>query len=588
LTGEDRRQASALQAGLAIRVSDRLNERGDQAGAYEALAPALARNPTDPSANLALARLYQGAGQPREAAQISESVLARDPRSLDARFAAVESAIASREWGRAEAMLVEARALNPNEPRVPLLEARLARAWGNSGRALRALELAAERRRAEAYADPTLGGVVQAGDTAAEFDNPFRRVSRAGASGGPLGLPNDPLSNQIARELSAVREETAARLQGGLGFRSRTGTNGLDRLEEYSAPVDASIGAGRLGGRFTLTATPTNINSGQLDTTNVASLRSYGSNALAADLRQNSFGQSTQLSQVVRDRYAARDTNATGVALGLAYSRGAFAGDLGTSPIGFRRMNMLGGIEIAPAITNNFRIRIVGEQRSVTDSLISWSGARDPVGGRSWGGVVRAGGRAQLEYVTGPIGTYLGAGYSILTGDNVQRNNRYEAGAGASYTVWRRPDEELLLGLDLVYFSYQRNQRLFTFGNGGYFSPQSYFAVNIPLDWRGRSGNLAYHLGATIGYQSYRENSAKYFPTDPNAQAQLEQLLTSDTTARSVQAARNESGIIGGVRCDIEYSITPNLRIGALLRYDRSQNWSEARGLMFARYRFDR
>jgi hypothetical protein len=38
----------------------------------------------------------------------------------------------------------------------------------------------------------------------------------------------------------------------------------------------------------------------------------------------------------------------------------------------------------------------------------------------------------------------------------------------------------------------------------------------------------------------------------------------------------------------VEYTVTPNLRIGGLLRYDRTANWNEARGLVFARYRFDR
>jgi len=480
--------------------------------------------------------------------------------------------------------LVEARALNPNDPRVSLLEARVARAGGNSGRALRALELAAEQRRAQGI----VADVPETG-TAGAFDNPFRRVSRSGALGGTSIAQNDPLSAEIGRELSQVREETAARLQGGIGFRTRSGTGGFDRLEEYSAPIDFSAGIPGVGGRGTLSVTPVNINSGRFDTSNTALLRQYGTNALATELQQNA-GQTTQISQVVRDRYAPRDTNASGVGLGFGYTRGAFAADIGTSPIGFRRQNILGGVEIAPAITNNFRIRLIGEQRSVTDSVLSWNGARDPRTGQTWGGVARSGGRVQAEYTTGPLGLYLLGGYSTFTGRNTYRNNRFEAGAGGQYALWRLPDEELTAGVDLVYFGYDNNQRLFTFGNGGYFSPQSYFAVNFPVDYRARSGNLSYRVGATIGYQSYREDSAKYFPRDAALQTQLEQtLLTStDLSVRARQPARTESGVIGGLRGDIEYAITPNLRIGALIRYDRTANFEEVRGLAFARYRFDR
>jgi Tfp pilus assembly protein PilF len=584
LSAEDRRQAAAVQTGLAIRQADRLNERGDQAAAFDALAPALQRDPGSVPANLALARLYQGAGQPRQAQAITEGILQRDPTSLDARLGAVEAAISARDFGRAEALLVEARAFNPNDPRVSLLEARIARANGNSSRALRALELAAEQRRAQGFVPDT---PVQDG-TVGTFDNPFRRLSRAGAIGGASAFQNDPLSNDIARELTAVRDETAARLQGGLGFRTRTGTSGFDRLEEYSAPVDMSFSPPRLGGRVTLSMTPTNINSGQIDTTNLQTLRNYGYNAIAPALSQQQ--QNTQVSQAVRDAFRARDTSASGIGLGLAYSRGAFSADIGTSPIGFRRQNILGGIEIAPAITNNFRIRLIAEQRSVTDSLLSWSGARDPSTGRTWGGVVRTGGRVQFEYVTGPLAVYMLGGYSAYTGTNTARNNRFEVGAGAQYALWRLPDEELTLGLDLVYFGFDNNQRLFSFGNGGYFSPQSYFSAGIPIDYRRRSGNLAWRIGGTIGYQSFREDTAPFFPRDALAQAQLESQLQgqNSTGIRAVQPGQSQSGVIGGLRGDIEYAVTPNFRIGGLLRYERTGNWEEARGLVFARYRFDR
>ena len=586
LSAEDRRQAAALGTGLAIQTSDRLNERGNQAEAFDALAPALQRDPGSVPANLALARLYQGAGQPTQARQITEGILQRDPRSLDARIGAIEASIAARDFQRAEALLVEARALNPNDPRVSLLEARVARAGGNSGRALRALELAAEQRRAQ-------GIVADVPDTgsAGAFDNPFRRIARSGALGGTSLAQNDPLSGEIARELSQVREETAARIQGGVGFRSRTGTNGLDRLEEYSAPLDASFGVPRLGGRLTLSATPVSISSGSLDTANLDTLRRYGTNALALALLQSSAQQTQQVPLGIRNALAPLSTTAQGVGLGAAYTRGAFSADIGTTPIGFRSQNVIGGVEIAPSITDNFRIRLIAENRAVTDSVLSWAGARDRLTNQNWGGVTRAGGRAQLEYRSGPLGVYMLGGYSAFSGTNVARNNRFEAGAGAQYTVWRLPDEELTIGLDLVYFGYDNNQRLFSFGNGGYFSPQSYFAANIPIDWRARSGNLAWRLGATIGYQSFREDAAPIFPRSPSSQAVLESLSASTTTTgtsvTSIQPARAQAGITGGLRADIEYALTPNLRVGGLLRYERTGNWEEVRGLAFARYRFD-
>jgi thioredoxin-like negative regulator of GroEL len=103
LSAEERRQVLALQDGAAIRAADALNERGDQAAAFEQLRPILTRDPEDRAANLALARLYAGAGRGAEAQRIAEAVLARDRADLDARAAAVDAALGGprRWWQRA-------------------------------------------------------------------------------------------------------------------------------------------------------------------------------------------------------------------------------------------------------------------------------------------------------------------------------------------------------------------------------------------------------------------------------------------------------------------------------------------------------
>ena len=318
LSGEERRQSVALQSGLAVRVADRLNEQGDQAAAYDALAPVLARDPANPVANLALARLYQGANQPQQASLVAEGVLQADPRSMDARFAAVDAAIAGRDWQRAEALLVEARALNPNEPRVPLLEARLARASGNTARALRALEMAAQQRRAQVHRRADRHGGCQ------------RHACRPGAapilSGGRHGRALPP--GRSSRAATRWRRRSSANwrrcgrkrrpaCRGAWASASRTGTSGLDRLDEYSAPIDASIGAGRLGGRLTATMTPVSISTGKLDSSTADSLRSFGSNALsiASNTHRN-------IAAATRERLTPRDTTASGVGLGLGYTPG--------------------------------------------------------------------------------------------------------------------------------------------------------------------------------------------------------------------------------------------------------------------------
>ncbi|MEA2738172.1 MAG: cellulose synthase operon protein, partial [Acetobacteraceae bacterium] len=85
LTPDQTSALNRLRAGSAIREADTLNGQHQQAAAYDVLAPALARQPDNPELNLAVARLYAAADQPRKALAINQAVLEREPSNLDAR-----------------------------------------------------------------------------------------------------------------------------------------------------------------------------------------------------------------------------------------------------------------------------------------------------------------------------------------------------------------------------------------------------------------------------------------------------------------------------------------------------------------------
>lgn len=613
LTADERRQVVGLQAGAAIRASDRLNTAGDQASAYDRLAPALAADPTNPAANLALARLYQGAREPRDAQRIAEAVLQRDPRNMDARGAAIEAAAALRDWSRAEALLAEAQAMAPNDPRVSMLEARLARASGDGRRARQALEMAAMQRRNQLGGEAAAVGYAQAAPGYAAqpaapnyYNNPFRRQSLAGTSqavtsvpasypygqqpvqmaqavpfGRSVALPADPLLTEINRQLVEVREETAPRVSAGIGFRTRSGEAGMDKLNEFSANIEGSVPMPGIGGRVTARVSPVTIDAGSMGS-DAGVLRRFGSNPLAIPAATTGSLDPDTAASV-----SPKNTSATGVALGLAYTRNNFSLDVGSTPIGFQQQNMVGGIEVAPELAPGLRLRLTGERRAVTDSLLSWSGMKDTTSGRAWGGVTRTGGRAQLEYVTGPTSFYLGGGYATFEGTNVASNSRYEMGAGMAYNVFQTSEEELVTGLDLTYFAYDKNLRFFTLGHGGYFSPQSFVALSVPLDYRARMGNLTYRIGGTLGVASWREDRTPIFPNDSGLQSQLQSLVDAGIASSGYYKGQSQTGISGGLRSDVEYQLSQNLRLGALLRYDRSADWNEVRGMVFARYRFE-
>ena len=565
VTPDQRRAVAQLRAGLAVRTSDRLNAAGNQAQGFEALRPVLSGDPANADANLALARLFQGARQPAEALRVAEAVLQRDPRNAEARAGAIQAAISAGDRQRAESLLREAQALAPRDARTLVLEARVARGFGDETRARALLEQAQAQRQAELG----LPALPQAGaplpTLAGPLENPFARGARPAVAAAPL--PADRLSREIAQELALVREDTAPLGSFLANGRIRSGTAGLDRLQEFGGGAEGSIAAPGIGGRLTARVQAVTLQSGNLGG-DAATLNRFGTNALGGT--------------------AARPSgDASGVMVGLGYTRGDWLrAEIGTSPLGFRESTAVGMLELAPRLSDSLRLRVTGERRNVTDSLLSYAGVRDPRSGAFWGNVVRSGGRAQLEVPVGAGGIYLGGGWAQYAGTNVQDNTRVEAGAGFSYPVIRQQGAELLAGLDLVYFGFDRNLREFTFGQGGYFSPQQYFAVNVPVDYRGRSGNLAWRLGGSVGYGTYREDASPLFPTDAGMQRAVEARARTDATVQARLPDRSRSGIVTGVRGELDVNLTPDLSLLGAVRFDKAPQFDETQVTLRLRNRF--
>jgi tetratricopeptide (TPR) repeat protein len=507
LTPAQRETLAQLQTGLAVRESDRLNEQGRQADAYDRLAPVLATAPQNPDANLALARLYQSAHNPREALSIAQAVLARDPTSLPARQEAVAAALALGDRKQAASFAAEALERAPDDPRAWMMAADVEKARGNLREALRDLERARALRRRQLAPPPAAAADAPARIGALANDepppadaNPFRQVTDTGTTAvgdlaPALTTVPDPLTTQIDNSIAELHDQVAPAAQAGVGFRSRTGSSGLDQLDELTLPMEASFAPGGQG-RLKLTVTPTILEAGTLGGSATNAQR-FGTGVFG--LSQPGGGGAAVYSGV-----GPGDQAAQGFALDVSYTRDDFSADLGTTPVGFREQNVVGGVEWAPLLTDTLRLRLTAERRPVTDSLLSFAGAIDPRTGIAWGGVTRTGGRANLEFSEGPADLYAGGGWYTLQGSNVESNTETQAGAGGSVPVWHDGGQELRVGMDLVYFGYSEDEYAFTLGQGGYFSPQSYFAALLPVTYKNKvSQDLSYEIGVAPGLQSY-------------------------------------------------------------------------------------
>ena len=204
--------------------------------------------------------------------------------------------------------------------------------------------------------------------------------------------------------------------------------------------------------------------------------------------------------------------SAAGLAGEIQVSTQNFGLRLGDTPSGFLVHNYLGGI----------RWRILGgpitvsvNRESVKDSLLSYAGDRDPGTGQTWGGVMANSGAIQGNWGTAASGFYASIEYAQLRGKNVA-NNAFAGNMGAYWRLLQNPFGSLTVGANLSVMHYEENLRFFTFGQGGYFSPQQYILVNVPVRWVGHyKDNFTYSIAGSLGSQQFREDESPFYPTSP-------------------------------------------------------------------------
>ncbi|RQS69216.1 cellulose synthase [Burkholderia sp. Bp8963] len=391
---------------------------------------------------------------------------------------------------------------------------------------------------------------------------PVQRGANADANAQTLG---------VAAELAQVNRDQASTVTGGLVFRNRTGEDGLSGLTDIETPIEGRIKAGN--GHVVVTATPVMLDAGTPAATDVPTRARYGAGLTPASLNGAPGSQS-----------------ASGVGLSVGYEGKQLKADIGATPIGFPYQNVVGGVRYDGAMTDRASYSLAVTRRAVTDSLLSFAGARDSGSGLKWGGVTRSGVRGALGWDDGTSGLYVAGSFDYYDGHHVERNFSGKGGGGAYTRLFRDADQTLTVGVNATWMRFSQNQSYFTYGQGGYFSPQQYVILNIPIEYAGRAGAFTYDLTGSIGVQHYRQNEAPYFPLDPDMQADAVTNIKNFPTAQldpgAVYPARSKTGVAYSLAARGEYQVASQLAVGATASFGNAYQYREWVAAIYLRYSF--
>jgi cellulose synthase operon protein C len=242
-------------------------------------------------------------------------------------------------------------------------------------------------------------------------------------------------------------------------------------------------------------------------------------------------------------------------------------GRLGFTPTSFYVSHLLGSVNLHP---QNFPFHLRLYRDPIKETMLSYAGEKDPISGQIWGGVVATGLEGGVVLGSGRQGFYLDAGGSTLTGTNVNRNSRAYGSTGAYWTVYTNPYGTLKMGANLTGMHYAQNQRYFTTGQGGYFSPDSYVLLNTPFAWESRTMNhLSYRINGSLGVQSFYEDSAL-----PGS------LVATDTTP----TAQSSIGANYNLDANLAYHLDAHWLIGGFVGVNNAHDYQDREAGVSVKY----
>ncbi len=339
----------------------------------------------------------------------------------------------------------------------------------------------------------------------------------------------------------------------------KSATSGISTLNGWERPLVVWLPTNN-GQRYFLHADQVQLGAGPLS---------------ASDASANGFGQIAP-QQVASVAAAANAQTATALNLGIGYEGEQLHWDLGAIGVGFAVSNIVGGIS-QRLQAGPYSTQLEVARRPLTGTLLSYAGTRDPVSGEVWGGVVATGVGARVATQIDHYSVSTSANYALLSGRNIANNHRAQMRLAADRDLAMPSGQQLNLALALSLWHYQQDLSQFTLGHGGYYSPQRYLSVSLPLEWNGRQGALTWLVRSAVGLSYSASNQSAYFPGN----AALQQQAGNGFYAGSSGAGRSFS-----LRAAIEYQLTPKIALGSQLELERSAYYAPNNLLLYLRYWF--
>jgi hypothetical protein len=161
------------------------------------------------------------------------------------------------------------------------------------------------------------------------------------------------------------------------------------------------------------------------------------------------------------------------------------------------------------------------------------------------------------------------------------------ARASTSWKFWSRPDSHADAGVTINYWNFQHNLSNYTFGSGGYYSPQSYVSISTPVELDGDRAGWSYKLRFSPSYSVSQIREIAFYPDDPALQAAAERSATLPGGYSSPDySGYHSSGFGFSAYAAAERKVSHGLVVGFMLDIDRTDYYHPTLVELYFRHAF--
>jgi len=575
---------------VTLAHAQQLRDQGREAEATALLEAGLSGDDNDPDDLLTLADWAAARGDQKAAQGYYERVLARQPGQPEARLGLIESWISEGDLPRAR------QALEQDPPQFPAGEInaqrRIANAWLAVGERDKAATLLDRLLAEQSQPDPLLRR--DAARLAAAHD-PQRALDLYAAAMADANLldrravtPRDDRAmtfssrardedDWLARSLRSDVDELyrqqnpSITLMHDYGWRNDNGTPGISELKTQSTLLHADTPLA--DGKAFVRLERIGLDAGSFDLENGRHTEAFGTCQISgSDPR-------------IPAPCAGGSQTANGRIMALGWEGKRWAADLGTTD-GFEVNNWLGGATVNGDL-GELGWSLTASRRPMSNSLLSFGGAKDPRTGIRWGGVTANGATLGLSWDQGgDDGVWASLGHHWLYGKNVADNQRTRAMAGYYYRLVEKADERMRIGLTVMHWRHDKDLGDYYLGQGGYYSPERYSSIGVPFSYAWRNYDWSVLLETSVSWSQSQSGSQALYPDKSLNQKVLERYgfpnIDSPTTDGS-----SSNGVGYHLRGLFERRLSDRWALGGGFDWQHSDDYAPSSAMLYVRYLFE-